>query len=56
MEEAGKALSKFVEKKTGKKVLQVSVVAVSSETGDKLEQAFSFTLQSDEADMDKETA
>ena len=52
-EEAGKALSKFVEKKTGKKVLQV---AFTTETvGDKIENTFSFTLQGEEALLDKET-
>lgn len=54
-EEAGKALSKFVEKKTGKKVVRISV-DTEQDGPDKLKSFFSFTLQSEEADIDKETA
>jgi hypothetical protein len=55
LEEAGKLLSKGVEKKTGKKVVNV---AINSEQDgpDKLKSFFAFTLQSDETDMDKEGA
>ena len=53
-EEAGKILSKGVEKKTGKKVTQVAITTDS--IGEKTSTAFLFTLQSDEADMDKEGA
>jgi hypothetical protein len=50
LDEAGKALAKFVEKKTGKKVTQVSVTTEGEKT------AFLYTLQGDESDLDKETA
>lgn len=49
LEEAGKILSKGVEKKTGKKVTKVALTTDSTESS-----SFLFTLQGDEADMDKE--
>jgi hypothetical protein len=50
LDEAGKALAKFVEKKTGKKVTQVAVTTEGEKT------AFLYTLQGDESDLDKENA
>lgn len=54
LEEAGKALSKFVEKKTGKKVTQVAMTSDVSEGNEST--AFLFTLQGDESVIDKEGA
>jgi hypothetical protein len=54
MEEAGKALSKFVEKKTGKKVTQVTMTTDPVVNGE-VPCSFVFTLQGDESNLDKET-
>lgn len=54
VEEAGKALSKLVEKKTGKKVTQVAMT--SEQVEGKQETSFLFTLQGDESVIDKEGA
>jgi len=54
LEEAGKVLSKFVEKKAGKKVLQVAT-NTEQDGPDKLKTFFTFTLQGEESDIDKET-
>jgi hypothetical protein len=54
VEEAGKALSRLVEKKTGKKVIEFNIT--SEQIGEKQETAFLFTLQGDESVIDKEGA
>jgi len=54
VEEAGKALSRLVEKKTGKKVIEVAMT--SEQVEGKQETQFLFTLQGEEAVIDKEGA
>ena len=54
VEEAGKALSRLVEKKTGKKVTDVAMTVQPD--GEKQETSFLFTLQGEESVIDKEGA